>query len=453
MPAVIEALNSSPVYRGITKIVPGEADLFCARYLREHGGIVLTSDSDLLVHDLGSDGSVCFFGDVLLVSTRGVMSIRCIQYRLDAIASRLELPEGYGLKALAYEISLDAHASFPQLLQRATKLQSVMSSKNTYAEFCSQYTPLPLRREDNEETPLRKQLEKLDPRISEYILQYPRFASVVGLSGDRDGFALRGRTEVDIFMPFLLDCPVKTSAWEISTAVRQLAYGLLNLVVPENQSVLTVLENRRVQHEGGGREWQLPTSEEMQHACENMIATLRAFQARSSGTTNNTIWHSITLKQDLAWATSMDKTGLAASLIDKSSTGHSVRLSWDIVHFTAQVHGSFYSFRILQQVLDVLLACEVDVPQYIKTLYEELSNLPKLDKLHSIDEIKEWLASPEARETLLSVRSFLGIQSSDPKTSKKEKKEKKKRKRDGAAPESSTPSKRPANIFELLGNE
>ena len=64
VPAILEALRSSKRYGHLTHLVPGEADEFCASHVSREGGALLTSDSDLLLYDLGQTGSVVFFNDI-----------------------------------------------------------------------------------------------------------------------------------------------------------------------------------------------------------------------------------------------------------------------------------------------------------------------------------------------------------------------------------------------------
>lgn len=53
VPAIIDALRKHEQYWGVTRLVSGEADRFCAEDVCKQGGTVLTSDSDLLVHNFG----------------------------------------------------------------------------------------------------------------------------------------------------------------------------------------------------------------------------------------------------------------------------------------------------------------------------------------------------------------------------------------------------------------
>ena len=98
-------------------MVPGEADLYCADYVRTHGGVVFTGDSDLLLHDLG-DGAVCFFKDIDLTASTSTHLFKCIQYQIRTIVQRLGLDKTHGLLALAFEMTMDAHASFRELCRR-----------------------------------------------------------------------------------------------------------------------------------------------------------------------------------------------------------------------------------------------------------------------------------------------------------------------------------------------
>lgn len=463
VPAIIEALSQSAEYRDITQVVPGEAELYCAQYLRQHGGCVLTSDSDLLAHELGPEGSVSFLKDVFQVSTRGVMSLRAIQYRTSAIVERLGLPVNHGLRSLAYEIFLDVHGTFPQLLQRAVKLEAVNTSKNTYAEFCIQYMPLQLEenREQNSATKenssedLVQLLRTLDPRISEYVLQFPTFASIVKLSSKKLLSPCQDRTQIEVFMPFLLDCPIKTSAWEMSTVYRQLAYALLNLVVPPIERIATVVENRRQQNIGGGREWQLPTTDQMAEACQELLDLIHTMRKSAPMLSTRDLWSAMALQQDLQWSTGQGKKSLGATLINQHKGSTTARVNWDTVHLMAQLHGSYYSLRMIQQILGIVykFAGTIDLPQAVVQLHDELGKLPCLGELMSIDDTLVWLCSPDSFGALEVARSRLGIGSPKSEASKAiKKKEKKKRKREGLSNSSEAASKRPANMFELLAD-
>lgn len=68
VPAVIEALGKSR-FRDQTRVVPAEADVYCANHANLNGGTIFTSDSDLLVYDMAENTSVVLFKDIELIES------------------------------------------------------------------------------------------------------------------------------------------------------------------------------------------------------------------------------------------------------------------------------------------------------------------------------------------------------------------------------------------------
>lgn len=68
VPAVVEALNESR-FQSQTRVVPAEADVYCAKHASLNGGSIFTSDSDLLVYDMTKKTSVVLFKDIELVES------------------------------------------------------------------------------------------------------------------------------------------------------------------------------------------------------------------------------------------------------------------------------------------------------------------------------------------------------------------------------------------------
>jgi hypothetical protein len=76
VPAVIEALNESQ-FQYQTRVVPAEADLYCAKHASLNGGTIFTNDSDLLVYDMTEKTSVVLFKDIELIeSSKGNVESR-----------------------------------------------------------------------------------------------------------------------------------------------------------------------------------------------------------------------------------------------------------------------------------------------------------------------------------------------------------------------------------------
>jgi hypothetical protein len=140
VPAVLESLVASTQYRDITEVVPGEADLYCAKYLKQNGGIIFTGDSDLLVHDLGADGAVSLFRDVEFPSIDNFDTLCTKLFQQSTIVDRLALPKSHGLHALAFEMTMDNHCTFPKLLAQAKSLKAVSANPQMYEDYLKEYT-------------------------------------------------------------------------------------------------------------------------------------------------------------------------------------------------------------------------------------------------------------------------------------------------------------------------
>lgn len=389
VPAVMDALNSTDRYSNITMTVPGEADSYCARYLEQHGGIVLTGDSDLLLYNLGSEGAVCFFNDIVTTSATESDCLIHI-FRPSAIADRLALPKTHGLHALAFEILMDTSGTFRKLLTQAVSLKAIQENEDKYRYFCQEYS-MPISDLSKEmvsgieEGPeLLQALRNLDPRISEFVLQFQDLSRLAG-----HDFPISSSPHV--FLPFLVDCPVRTNAWEISTPMRQLAYGLINLIVPENQRRLSMFESRRQQNESAGREWQLPSPSEIPKACSELVALFDQLSAKFHDLSFLEIWTAWAVYQKVEHSFSHGKPDLIDLVIQQlfdvgDTLATSSSLSWDVIHFFAQVEGSYYSLRILRQItsLVVLHSQKKTLPSSISTLHHRLKTLPCLNSWHGL---------------------------------------------------------------------
>jgi hypothetical protein len=450
VPAVLEALLDSDQYRERTVVVPGEADLYCAKYLSQHGGIVLTGDSDLLVHDLGN-GAVSFFRDI--TPDKRALSVQV--YRPTVIAERLDLPKSHGLHAFAFEISMDSHGTFRKLLADARSLKTATASPSEFKRFSKEYNQLSAHLEAKDPTNLFPLLRSLDPRISEYVLQYPYLARIAG----QDEVA-KGSQTFHVFLPFLLDCPVRTNAWEASTVIRQLAYGLINLIVPEDQQRLLVSEYRKQQDKSTGRELQLPNLPQIPEACTVITTLYSQLQQNFPGVSGSEIWTAIAIDQEIEYSYSRAKTPLCklvvqqlADLENESNMRNKRKnLTWDIVQFFAQIQGSYYSFRILKQIMSLVVSHgpPQTLPEPLLHLHWQLESLPNLRDLPGLDSAPSIIGSlgKRAISTITSHPSMDEEATADPQESCRARK--KKRKRNHSAAGASSGCQKPTNPFELL---
>jgi len=120
-----------------------------------------------------------------------------------------------------------------------------------------------------------------------------------------------------------------------------------------------------------------------------------------------------------------DITGLALrkliGIADHPNVTHNYK--WDIMHFFAQVEGCFYSFRILKQIVGLLLVCnsKEQLPEAISLLHGHLSSLPSLETRRSHN-LQYSLTELHEMETFLnSTYAMLGVQDNTTPTTPEDK--------------------------------
>ena len=343
VPAVIDALRNSPNFGSLVKLVPGEADGFCAEHVRQHGGTVLTSDSDLLVYDLGEAGGVVFLADIDTdVETH---SLKAPQYRPADLSRRLSLTTDTGLQYLAFEISRDHHLTLEQAVERAKKNGTILTSQDDYSEFIEQYLSPEVA-----PTPGKAEIPPLDPRVSEIVLRSLRVAGAAGPTSNNN-LVPHSSNDVglEMYLPLLLDCPSRTSAWEASKPVRQLAYGVLHS--GRGSSIASVSEMRRLQSASSGSQVSVPSSADMDGLGASLLGVLSNIEAGISKP--DLLWAVLAIYQDIVMT--MDRgRGYPISLevLGQDAKGKLDVCSWEFLHCLAQTQASYYSLRMLRQVLD-----------------------------------------------------------------------------------------------------
>ncbi|CAL3967976.1 unnamed protein product [Diplocarpon coronariae] len=379
VPAIIEALSASDTYGSAVEVVPGEADLHCAHYLKQHGGIVLTNDSDLLVHCLGPKGGVCFFQDIDSEGSDERL-LRGQLFQPVLISQRLELPKSHGLSSLAFEMARDAHGTFQKLHGQAKSLKALTEHPQLFQDFLEEYTELPNTTVSFTNAGTIQHIRRLDPRTSEYVLQFRSLARIAGQSSVN---AKSISDSYHVFLPFLRDCPVRTSAWEVSTAIRQLAYGLVNLIVPEDERASVVFEHRRQLDRSKGRGLQVAALSEMPEACRVLTDRFTSLQKKLSTITESHVWIAVAIQEEVQWSEFNSKpAALGLFMQDLGELGYSDEsghFSWDVVQFFAQLQASLYSLRMLSQISALVsLNSTVDVPDCVHVLTRLLNSLPAL---------------------------------------------------------------------------
>ncbi|RSM07143.1 hypothetical protein CDV31_008792 [Fusarium ambrosium] len=432
VPAIIDSLRFCHRYADLVHLVPGEADAYCAQRLSKSGGTVLTADSDLLVHDIGH-GRVVFLRDIYL---DGQSRLACASFSPAHIREKVKLSPASEIRRLAYERKRSPHHTLPQLLRDCA--QPVVDTIG-YTEFCHEYL-------DHETAPLPVstaggdiQIGSLDPRISELILQL----------GNQDIRANDPNGDM-IFLPILLESPSRGSAWEQSTPIRQLAYTIARWIIPGPSS--TIQEYRRVNtNVQKGRQVHMLPKEAAKTRAQDLTSLMSEVKAELEGDAIQA-WQMLCLTLDISHCREEGKKSHALQILEQCSQQTTLkRISWDIIHFVAQLQAAYYSFRILKQIMS-LSAAEETMPQ----LHSMLCSLPSLAEFPTIESTLEFLRNSDEAQSLKIITRLVPLPDADPEEQSKRASTPKKRKavkqhgRDKKAGPGNTATR---NLFDILSHD
>jgi hypothetical protein len=371
--SIIDALAKAPKYAPRVKVMAGEADGFCAENIRANGGLVLTSDSDLLVHDLGNNGGVVFFADVSFDAE--AKGLTAPLFRVEDICKRLSLKTDHGLAKLAFELVNDPQLTIEQAAELARRSTAATSNPVGYAAFLESYL-------SPETVPERDKSDDgtiLDPRVSELALRC--------LPASKDGkpscdHSSTGGNDLAIYLPFLLDYPVRTSAWETSKTIRKLAYSLLQL--GRGVSISSVAEFRRPQSPSSGVRIHCFAPPDISKQAFELLNLLSRVDTGISNP--ELMWMALAIYLDIDTIMEQGKGSVPSfDLLRQYIVGNLDQGSWDFIHFLAQVQALLYSLRILKQTIE-FTACHAPTglsPEITK-LRERLAELPPLTAFPSV---------------------------------------------------------------------
>ena len=338
VPAILDILCTSE-FSSITEVVPGEADSFCASAAREEHGTILTNDSDLLVYDLGLYGAVASFSSLELQPAENYCKTVSAQFfKPKDIAKSLRLEN---LLRMAFELSEDHTITLNEAVHRAKqdieapdRLTAFRSFSKVYSldtERSSAVTATKLSdAETVSETAFLDIPKFLDPRVSELVLQCR--------TGQRES--------VQIYLPFLIDDPSRSSAWAVSKNLRRFAYHLLLRSSPG-----TVLEHSR----RGTRIQQTEIDVGAGFPCESeakcLCQRLSLIEEKFYPTPPWVFWRIFAMMEVFQWyhdGRTLPSTDVASKAFEGR---HEIRLSWQDIHLCAQIEAALYSIRSLKQIV------------------------------------------------------------------------------------------------------
>ena len=196
----------------VCDLVPGEADAFCAELARKSHAAILTNDSDLLVYDLGSQGSVVFLNSIEIEpccdNGRHKMSgIRGLQVTPATVTNRIGIPN---LQSFAFAMSrLTKNSNLTEIVTYAKQLHAIEEDEDTYRLFLKRYAS------HSDDISLHwPTLHGLDVRLSEVVVQF-------SVSSELDGRLPH------FYLPNLVEDHNRKCSWQEGRNIRVLAFSLL----------------------------------------------------------------------------------------------------------------------------------------------------------------------------------------------------------------------------------
>ncbi|KEF59132.1 uncharacterized protein A1O9_03976 [Exophiala aquamarina CBS 119918] len=351
--SVIEFLRASK-WSHLVSVVSGEADSFCAQAACETSAAVLTNDSDLAVHELGPKSSLAMLGSIekkFSGQGKGKYSLAILSLHPKTISERLGVPS---LVHFAFERYMDSSISTAMVRERARDKPRLENLRVQFNEFAEQYLPP----QPQMTTKVPSPLGGIDPRTAELIVSTPGFPH--------------------IYLTSLLEDPSRDSAWSYGSDIRGLAYSLLawSSLISQPEAVVeyarkgrritstAVLQLKSSQLQHQLHQW-VNTLEKSYTTYPDTVATPANEPERTSLLLN---WHllgSNTVHQQLL---ARGKQPVPLSLLHgtvgltKQHRNGSLRVTWDEIHFLAQVHAVLYSFRILKQIAEYVLRVRCQDP-------------------------------------------------------------------------------------------
>ena len=367
VPVVIESLASSR-YKDRTCVVPGEADIYCASYVQQHGGIVLSTDLDLIVHDLGIGGAFSFF--------KGIRSSRCKRCKgacLFATKSLkpYQIAQQLGVSHVsrfAFELLRDPQVTLDDAIQRAQQpIQPKSDDKyerfrNTYPSFSN--SPLP--------TTWDLSADLLDPRISEFIVQ------VESLS----------EKTIYYYLPVLLDDPIGSSAWVCGTDLRLFSYSVMLPRHTARNLQIEILEHQRCGEDVNAIRVELMDQTTCNAFAKRINSRIQSISRLQAGSMTAASWRVFGAVQVLLTYTeeqpNLPKGQILEQLLNELYKGD--LQSWAGMCVYARLQAVLYSLRQVKQILGRLR----DLTAPISELARELQSLPRLEVLiPGYDEISD----------------------------------------------------------------
>ena len=378
VPAFLDAISGSK-YVSVTKIVPGEADAYCAEAARQTGSIILTNDSDYFVHDLGKTGGFSLLYQAELRAsdeeeTDGVQGpcrlLRLLVFRPHEIAERLGLAD---IRRLAFNFTRARHNSLtlPKAIADAKKQED--ESSKSFQEFLEEFLTEPAVSESQNFDPkalacVTGQAPLLDPRISELILQ----------------LASTGKDAAHMYLPYLIEDPTRFSAWSVSSDQRSFAYSICNVYCQRltRKSGTIITEFARRGQRITAQQISLISEHDLNSHAIGLKTRFNDFRHTFSHCPIHLIWRTYALFEVYGWYLNTSRNPPSRQTMKRAMIGPlKPRLTWEDVHLHALIQAVLYALRMIQQILAYTVSAAAKPSKPLIDLASILTELPSLSKL------------------------------------------------------------------------
>ncbi|EXJ90430.1 hypothetical protein A1O1_03531 [Capronia coronata CBS 617.96] len=344
--SVIESLRGSPQWGDKVQLVPGEADLFCALAAKESGAAILTNDSDLAVHDLGSEGRIVLLQSIekqSIVVTPTPTSpketiVTALALNPSHMAERLDVTS---LLRFGFERSIDHSLSVSMVRERARDDSRLEKYRAEYALFAEQYLASPAAAGPVRVSPAALNATCIDPRTAELIVDIA--------------------DTPHIYLTPLVEDPSRDSSWSYGVEIRQLAYSLLATVNAKTEGVTKSQIVTEYARKGQRIAATKVTALSIAKNHDRVRETLGLLQnCVSSSTDNKSIlsWYILAIRiiyqQKVDAGKNVPTLSQTLHLLGLTASSK-IPVSWDEIHLLANAHAVLYSCRMLKQIMRYVL--------------------------------------------------------------------------------------------------
>lgn len=439
--AIVDGLRKSS-FRKAVELVPGEADLYCARWAKKQETCVLTNDSDLLVHDIGLHSRVAFLKDIHITGRQDSF-ISFLEFHPRSIAERLDVSD---LASLAFHAYRDKTCSLSEIVSM-TKTSAVL--ENEFHDFMISYT-------NPERPPLLRALDfssgissedlcrDLDPRTLEVVLQ---------LRPDKTDGPCR-TSVVHVFPPHPIDDIDRAWAYQPTQDLRITVYSLLRFVEPTLSQISECFRKDKSRSTSILSLHAPSAVTERSHELATWIAATLGFYSALPPAGR---WRALAASAVLGSKRSHTKSLPCSDVVIPVVLNHALLpFTWPLLHFQAEVQATLWTLHLAREFLVVIarlrtvLQIDGAHERGLKELGEALESLPCLAEVFDWRDCTAGRAEDELLEVVEALTDLSAGSQEEMGRSSKRRHNRKKEKRKRNEKATTRPPGEKANVFNIL---